>query len=179
MSFLAHAEPAQHPRGSLVAGVGRGGDPVQSQPVEGEVQQGGRRLGRVTEALRVRMQDHADLAVLVLGARPGQVGLADHSPGVAQLRRQRQGVARLGQGGHGEPAPDDLLGALRGRRWPVEIPQHVGPGAQVVQGGHVLAPEGTQQQPGRDQRSIDARHPAHGAAPGPRRQPSYGTFRTC
>ena len=70
--FESHPEPGGQSGRGTVAGVDPGVDPVESEFVEGQMQQSMDRVGVIAVAGEGRMEDVADLAPLVFGgwARP-------------------------------------------------------------------------------------------------------------
>ena len=112
MGLLAHVEAAQEGGGRGVAGVRAGEDAVGVQLVEGEVEEGAGRLGRVALAAGVGVEDVADLDLSMGGAAQPDAGVAEEQAVVAALDREREAVFVLLQVRLGHAPCQRSLGLL-------------------------------------------------------------------
>jgi hypothetical protein len=107
-------------------GVGAGEDSVGFDVVEGEVDRGSGRLGRVAVAGRVGVEDPADLGLAVLEAAEEDGDVAEEQTVLEALHLQDDPVVVALQPGRRDP-PRQRLGDLLPGAWlPVEVPRHLG-----------------------------------------------------
>src|SRR5262249_17499106 len=85
-----------------------------------------RGLGRVAATVVVGMENEADLALTVLGARPVQVAFADELTGRPQLGGEAEGVALGDDRGRAHLDGQRLADLGRGARVPVEVAGDIG-----------------------------------------------------
>lgn len=92
MGFAAHPKTGGKPKGRLVAAIHPGRHPVQAKLLEGEVQQGVRRLSGIAVAGMGGIRDPARLPAPVLSTPEKEHDVPDHPTSLTQLHAQREGV---------------------------------------------------------------------------------------
>jgi hypothetical protein len=99
---------------------------VGAEVVEGEVDQGPGRLGRVAVAGRVGVEDPADLGLPMLDAAEEDGDVAEEQAVLLALDGEDDRVVVLLQSRRSDPALEDRFDLLPRRRLPLEIPRHLG-----------------------------------------------------
>src|SRR5215472_5550404 len=142
----------------MVAGVTRADDPVPSDGVNPQREQGFGGLGGQAPPVVVRVEDESDLPLPVLPADQLQPGLADHLPGFTPYDGEREPVTLRAEAGlialtsEGFPYLRVVTGL------PVEIPGHLRAGLVSVEVVEVAGCEQAQRQPGGLNGLIGAEH---------------------